>query len=77
MQNQYALIVDGTFGFDKEEIVKKFVKEAYETVLKGFNRRTVPVQLATEIKVGDKFRDITEIVDVNTYGEASIVHKPG
>jgi len=77
VQNQYALIVDGSFGFDKQEDVAKFMKDAYSTVLAGFNRASVPIQIDCQIKVGDKFKEITEVVDVNTYEAASITHKTG
>lgn len=77
IQNQYAIIVDGKFPFNQQSICEKFTKDVYSTVLAGFNRKTATVQLECAVNVGDKFKDITEIVDINTMNEGSITPKNG
>ena len=61
----------------QSESVEKFKAAAYSTVLQGINKKTASLNLTARVCVGDAFKPIVGIADVNTLEETSIQHKPG
>jgi len=76
VQRQTVLIVEGSVKRNMAENVAKFTKEL-KPISAGINPKTMQVEVAAKVCVGDEFAEIKEVVDIWKEDEHTISHKKG